>query len=85
MDSFEFMIPILVTIGIAVFLILLRCCCQTKTTDQELQQLQQQQQQQQHRVANSGEIFSIYPTKPELDPPPSYESVMMSQRTTETY
>ncbi len=82
MDNFEFMIPILVAIGIAFFLIILRCCgCGSKSTEETDPQ---QHQQQQHRAMNSREIFSVYPVKHELDSPPSYESVMMSQGTTGT-
>ena len=43
--------------------------------EQQQQQQQQQQHLQQSAVENSA-VLSIYPIKPELDPPPSYESVI---------
>jgi hypothetical protein len=78
-----FVVPVILTIGIPILLIIMRwCCCasnSTEETDQEQRQNRLQQQQQQQRQQHSGEVFSIYPIKPELDPPPSYESVMGQQ------
>jgi hypothetical protein len=73
--------------GFFIFSLLIIYACYTVSKRKQNEQLptviqnpqliqQQQQQQQQHPAVENSTAFSIYPVKPELDPPPSYESVI---------
>ncbi len=85
----EFFVPFIIVAGVAIFffLVMYICCTgpaepqsdqgQTNLSQQQQQpqpQLQHRHQQQQQQPTTA--VFSIYPIKPELDPPPSYESVI---------
>jgi len=74
----EAFMPFVIVAGITVFFffVVYICCIKTKTQQLHQQHLQQQQQHQQQWPVENSAIFSIYPIKPELDPPPSYESVI---------
>jgi hypothetical protein len=84
----EFFVPFIIVAGVAIFFFLVMYICCTKSEEPQSDQVQtnlsQQQQQPQPQLQHQHQqqqqpttaVFSIYPIKPELDPPPSYESVI---------
>ncbi len=96
----EFFVPFIIVAGVAIFffLVMYICCTQSEEpqSDQGQTNLSQQQpqpqlqhqhhqQQQQQRPLENSAVFSIYSIKPELDPPPSYESVISQSNLTDNH